>query len=406
MTVSLFFGVLPLNDGLKASYPEINCFLSSLRNIAFFLLGCPMPGLTTKHTNVVFLKTHKTASSTMQSLLFRFVERHNLTMAFPKRSCGLQFCYSSFFSPDFVHPDTLPANMITSHMRFRKTALQKVMPEDSKYITILREPASMFESLFSYYSSYVQSFKEVPDGSLKTFLDDPLRYYGPNKGYSSYAHNTLTFYLGGENDRPAADVAYAHDFVKEVEKVFSLVMISEYFDESLVLLRHLLSWDLEDIVYLKINARTESSKKKLSPDLVAKIRSWNSIDAYLYDYFNATLWVKLSDLGLDCVAEEVKLLRQAQERLMTTCFGRESPMERPGSQIKDSDLRPWQPSNKVGIVGYVLPENIDQETRALCLRFIMPELCFLFSLGVSLTSLSDWLHITFNRLPALYVEYP
>lgn len=126
----------------------------------------------------------------------------------------------------------------------------------------------------------------------------------------------MTFDLGGENNRPATDVAYAHDFVEEVEKVFSLVMISEYFDESLVLLRNLLSWDLDDILYMKLNAWTETSKKKICPDLVEKICAWNSIDAYLYDYFNATLWVKLSDLGLDCVAKEVQLLCQAQERLI------------------------------------------------------------------------------------------
>ncbi|KAM4714737.1 galactose-3-O-sulfotransferase 3-like [Anableps anableps] len=290
-------------------------------------------------------------------------QRHNLTIAFPKPSCGLQFCYPSFFSSDFVHPKTLPANMITSHMRFKKTALQSIMPKDTKYTTIIREPASMFESLFIYYNLYVPSFKRVPNGSLESFLDDPLHYYKPEEGYSNFAHNTLTFDLGGDKDRPATDVAYAHDFVEEVDKVFSLVMISEYFDESLVLLRHLLSWDLEDILYIKLNARTESSKKKLSPDLSAKIRAWNSIDAYLYDYFNASLWVKLSELGLDCVEKEVQLLRQAQERLMTSCFGRKRPMERPGSKIEEEDLRPWQPNEKVGIIGYVLPENIDQETR-------------------------------------------
>lgn len=345
-------------------------------NTSEIFLGCSTSNTKPKHTNIVFLKTHKTASSTMQSLLFRFAERHNLTIAFPKPSCDLQFCYPSFFSSEFVHPDTLPANLITSHMRFRKSALQSIMPKDTKYITIIREPASMFESLFIYCSPHVQSFKKVPNGSLKAFLDDPLRYYDPKDEHSIYAHNTLTFDLGGDNDRPATDVAYAHDFVAEMEKVFSLVMITEYFDESLVLLRHLLSWDLEDIRYIKLNARTESSKKKLSPDVDAKTRAWNTIDAYIYDYFNASLWVKLSELGLDCVEEEVQLLQQAQKRLIKRCFGSERPIERPGSMIKDKALRPWQPSQKIGIVGYELPENIDQETREHCLKFLMPEVSY------------------------------
>ncbi|XP_013881504.1 galactose-3-O-sulfotransferase 3, partial [Austrofundulus limnaeus] len=110
--------------------------------------------LAHKHTNVAFLKTHKTASSTLQNILFRFAEHNNLTMALPRSNCAPLFCYPKVFSSHFVHPVTLRANMITSHMRFNKTALQRLMPYDTKYITILREPASMFESLFTYYSRH------------------------------------------------------------------------------------------------------------------------------------------------------------------------------------------------------------------------------------------------------------
>lgn len=34
-------------------------------------------------TNIMFLKTHKTASSTVLNILFRFAERHNLSVALP-----------------------------------------------------------------------------------------------------------------------------------------------------------------------------------------------------------------------------------------------------------------------------------------------------------------------------------
>ncbi|XP_072232881.1 galactose-3-O-sulfotransferase 3 isoform X2 [Leuresthes tenuis] len=347
-----------------------------------FPLGCPTlhshraPGLKPKHTNIVFLKTHKTASTTTQNLLFRFAESNNLTVALPVQTCSHQFCYPLTFTSQFVHPHTLPANMITNHMRFNKTALKHLMPNDTIYITILREPSSMFESLFTYYSNHCQSFKRVPNGSLEAFLEEPSRYYRPEEKESMYARNTLTFDLGGDKDRPATDALYAQAFTAEVEQVFSLVMISEYFDESLVLLRHLLSWDLDDILYVKLNMRTASSKKSLTQGLPAKIRAWNSIDAYLYDHFNATLWRKLSALGLACVAREVKLLRQSQEKLMRSCFGGQIPLLRSAAEIKNKDLRPWQPSDKVDIVGYDLPVNISHEAQELCLKYIMPEISY------------------------------
>ncbi|XP_026169007.1 galactose-3-O-sulfotransferase 3 [Mastacembelus armatus] len=355
-----------------------------------FYLGCPAlrshpaPGLKPKHTNVAFLKTHKTASTTMQNVLFRFAERNRLMVALPVQACSHQFCYPRPFTTRFVHPHTVPPNIITSHMRFNKTELRHLMPNDTIYITILREPGSMFESLFTYYNKHCESFKRVPNGSLEAFLEDPRRYYQPDEEDSMYAHNTLTFDLGGDKDRSPKDVAYAQTFVAEVERVFSLVMIAEYFDESLVLLRHLLSWDLDDILYVKLNMRTPSSKRSLTPGLPAKIRAWNSLDARLYDHFNASLWRQLSALGLTCVAREVRLLQQAQERLMRSCFGEQLPLLRSATQIKNKDFRPWQPSGEVDIVGYDFPVNISRgfssQAQELCVKLIIPEVQYTRSL--------------------------
>ncbi|KAM3590468.1 uncharacterized protein V6R79_010348 [Siganus canaliculatus] len=348
-----------------------------------FYLGCqslrshPAPGLKPKHTNVAFLKTHKTASTTMQNLLFRFAERHNITVALPVQTCGHQFCYPRSFNSYFVHPHTLPPNIITSHLRFNKAELKRLMPNNTIYVTILREPASMFESLFTYYNQYCQSFRRVPRSSLEAFIERPWRYYRPDEKDSMYARNTLTFDLGGDKDRPASDEEYAEAFLADVDKVFSLVMIAEYFDESLVLLRHLLSWDLEDILYFKLNMRKPGSKQSLTPELSAKIRAWNSLDTRLYEHFNASLWRQLSALGLACVAREVRLLRQAQERLMRSCFAGHIPLLRSAAQIKNKELRPWQPSAKVDIVGYDLPVNLSRgvssQAQELCLKLILPE---------------------------------
>ena len=183
------------------------------------------------------------------------------------------------------------------------------MPNNPAYITILREPGSMFESLFAYFQTVCKSFKSVPNRSLEAFLEDPWRYYRP--GDKLPARNSLTFDLGGDKDRPVTDAAYVRDFVAAVDRSFSLVMIAEHFDESLVLLRRLLSWDVDDVLYVKLNMRADDVKRSLAPELRDKVRAWNSLDAQLYDHFNASLWRKLEDLGPACVAREVQLLRQA-----------------------------------------------------------------------------------------------
>ncbi|XP_051921452.1 galactose-3-O-sulfotransferase 3 [Hippocampus zosterae] len=336
----------------------------------------PAAGGKAKRTDVTFLKTHKTAGSTVQNILFRFAERNGLTVALPKQQCGHHFCYPKTFSANFVHPHTLPPNIIGNHLRFDAGELRRVAPPRAVYVTILREPAAMFESLFTYYGQRCQSFRRVPGGSPGAFLERPLRYYRPQDKNSNYARNTLTHDLGGDKDRPAADAAYARAFAARVERVFSLVMIAEHFDESLVLLRRLLSWDADDLVYVKLNVRTAASKRCLSPGLAGKVRAWNWIDAHLYDHFNASLWRQLAAVGSACVARELRLLRAAQERLYRSCFGGRRPLLSSAGEIRNKELRPWQPSARVGILGYDLPGNLSRpfSGRELCLRVVMPEI--------------------------------
>ncbi|XP_068164919.1 galactose-3-O-sulfotransferase 3-like [Antennarius striatus] len=334
----------------------------------------------TKHTNLVFVKTHKTAGSTMQNLLFRFAQHHNLTVALPAEFCDHKFCYPSLFSHTFVRPNTIPPNIMTSHLRFNMKELQLVMPKDTIYITILREPSFMFESLFNYFLNYCDSFRRVPNHSLETFLADPWQYYRPNEEDSVYARNTMTFDLGKDKDHPPTDAAYVQAFLAEMEQAFSLVMITDYFDESLIVLRHLLSWDLDDLLYFKINSRKEESKQTLTPALASKIRDWNALDTQLYDYFNASLWRKIAALGTAFVAKEVRELQQAQENLMRSCFNGEVQI-RSSKEMKNRSLRPWQPVGTAEIMGFDLPLNfshgLSSHVKELCLKIATPELHYL-----------------------------
>lgn len=49
-------------------------------------------------------------------------------------------------------------DIFTHHSRFHAANVRSVMPQDTKRVTILREPASLFESLYNYYH-FQQMFK-------------------------------------------------------------------------------------------------------------------------------------------------------------------------------------------------------------------------------------------------------
>ena len=59
-----------------------------------------------------------------------------------------------------------------------------------------------------------------------------------------------------ENDNTAA----VQSKIKEIEETFDLIMIVEHFDESTVLLKHLLCWEYSDLTSLKLNVHDEKSK--------------------------------------------------------------------------------------------------------------------------------------------------
>ncbi|XP_078064431.1 galactose-3-O-sulfotransferase 3 [Mustelus asterias] len=336
-----------------------------------------------KQTEVVFLKTHKTAGTTVQNILFRFADRHSVRVALPGGVCSYQnhqFCYPRPFSRLFVHPLTRPPSMVASHLRPGLSELRRLAPPNATFITIVREPAAMFESLFAYYGQLSASFRNAPNRSISAFLRRPASYYRPGERFAMFARNSLIFDLGGDPNRDPGDEAYLRGFIRDLESVFSLVMVAEHFDESLVLLRRLLAWEPEDITYVRLNARGQASRTRLTTEEAEQARRWSWLDTGLYRHFNASLWSKLQTLGPQCLQRELGLLRQANRRVARDCFGAAGsgpPPALQASQIQDRELRPWQPGG-VSILGYELPRNLSlpPALAASCLRYITPEVSY------------------------------
>lgn len=74
--------------------------------------------------HIVFLKTHKTASSTILNILYRFGESRNLTFALPlKKHSQLfyPFPFASYFVEGFSSRSIREFHIMCNHMRFRKS---------------------------------------------------------------------------------------------------------------------------------------------------------------------------------------------------------------------------------------------------------------------------------------------
>uniref|UniRef100_A0A3Q4M8J3 Galactose-3-O-sulfotransferase 4 n=1 Tax=Neolamprologus brichardi TaxID=32507 RepID=A0A3Q4M8J3_NEOBR len=340
----------------------------------------PSLGSCQPHTHIMFLKTHKTASSTVLNMLYRFGEERNLRFALP---LGYQLGYPLPFNAHRVKgyrgPRATEFHIMGNHMRFNRPEVEKVMPADTFYFSIIRDPVALAESSFAYYKEVAPAFRKAK--GLGDFVDDPNKYYDPRLRNNHYARNLLWFDFGMDNNANFS-VELAQHGEAMIRQTFRLILVSEYFDQSMILLRHALCWPLDAVVSFSLNARqqkpTGRSQGKMLPNLSLtdhqreKLRQWNALDWYLYKAFNRTFWEDIDKFGRAQMEQEVALLRVRREILGQVCLkDGGKPVE--AYRIRDKNIRPFQ-SGVVKILGYELQPGLDNATRTACLRMIRPEI--------------------------------
>ena len=93
----------------------------------------------------------------------------------------------------------------------------------------------------------------------------------------------------------------------EIETTFGLVMIMEYFEESIVLLKDQLCWHYDDLIYLKLNVQ-KGQKSSLSTKAEEKLRKWLTADQMLYDHFKGLFLQKIKSFGQEKMNTELSKL--------------------------------------------------------------------------------------------------
>lgn len=276
------------------------------------------------------------------------------------------------------------------------------MPADTYYFTIIRDPVALAESSFAYYKEVAPAFRKAK--GLGDFADDPKRYYDPRLRNNHYARNLLWFDFGMDHNANFS-LALAQRGKAMVHQAFKLILVSEYFDQSMILLRHALCWPLDAVVSFSLNARQQKPsgiggisgswmgkaaaaagvggrggrmQAKPPPNLSLteeqreKLRQWNALDWYLYKAFNRTFWEEIDRFGHAQMEQEVALLRIRREDLARVCL-RDGGKPVEAHRIRDKNIRPFQ-SGLVKILGYELRPGLDNATRTACLRMIRPEI--------------------------------
>ncbi|XP_053315480.1 galactose-3-O-sulfotransferase 2-like [Spea bombifrons] len=304
------------------------------------------------------------------NILFRFGEYRNLTFAFPTYQQA-QFFYPSYFQSTYVEGFSKDSkktfHIMCHHLRFQLSEVEKVMDNHTFYFTILRNPVSLMESSFAYYTA-MDIFSKAR--SLEDFINNSSYFYKSTSESSHYAKNLMVYDLGFDHNGPES-AKHFKIMQQTVETMFDLVLISEYFDESLVLLKDALCWTFDDVLSFPLNSRKNTTKVVLSSETQEKIKNWNQYDWQLYVYFNRSFWNRVETFGRQKMQQEVEELRTRRDQMSQVCLQDEVDPD----QMRDKSLTPFQ-AGRARIVGYNLNPNLNKTYQHLCQRLITPELQF------------------------------
>ena len=148
-------------------------------------------------------------------------------------------------------------------MIYNWTSFGKILPKDSVYVGIVREPFSRFQSAIGmWHPKYVMQTSR--DHPITTFAREPLRYE-PEDPRKSWTNNRMAVEYGFPTDLFSGKTQYRqlekiNEYLKRIDGVFDFIIINERFSESLVYMKRILGWRMKDILFV------EHMKKKTKPN--------------------------------------------------------------------------------------------------------------------------------------------
>lgn len=278
-------------------------------------------------TNIGFLKTHKCASSAIQNILLRYGDKHNLHFVMPDHSNyfgggRLPFNAGMVLSSPL---NKLTPNIFAMHTKWDHAEMKKIMPEDTVYLSIVREPTAVFESLF-VYSQFEKKTQMTLEEYVRKVTVDSERLFR----YQGYNQMTWDFGMPLEDMN---NLTAVRELVRQRDEEFGLVLVAERMEESLVLLAKYLCWELTDVLVLKLNSRRDEFKETISEKTREVLRQKLAPDYLLYTHFLARFDQQVEVFGRGRMAAEVARLRELMSLLENTCnFVRKGATELRGRQ--------------------------------------------------------------------------
>lgn len=271
----------------------------------------------------IFIKTHKTGSSTITNLLFRQALRYDLRTVLPLAGRN-RLNWPNQFDCSHIQGDCKPNyDAINLHFIWRPETAQmirRLIPGNVPVFTIVRDPVSHFLSSYNYHPkpAYLHNKTgHVTPWLLQDMVTNWRQYFRPSSDYAAMMDNSMAFDLGilhrRENSqtisRKVIEVRIAHLVAK-----LDFFLVQNYWAESMALLARKFCWDLRTVVWFQLKKQTYVAEHNRVQELAKrgklKERLW--IDQLVFDSINASFWRDYKSY-LPGIEDDVAKLRELTE---------------------------------------------------------------------------------------------
>ncbi|XP_067936876.1 galactose-3-O-sulfotransferase 2-like [Watersipora subatra] len=274
------------------------------------------------------------------------------------------------FDPQKHARDTSKSPDILCFHSVYSPKLAAFMANDTFFLTAVRDPFTQLVSTYVYSNWLICSRKPLSAliskaASNQYVCDTPL-------------HNPTMFDLGYPMNA-MSDLSRVDEYITMLDERFHLVIVVEYFDESLIVLRDMLNWKNHDILYFSKNIRlknmTSLRYKNVTGGVGVDVSDTDDdrkqvyevmqADSRLYFHFKRKLERTIAD-NKEYIEKEVAELKALRDQWTVYCIA----AIKPAAQIKVDMFHPF--GN--GAFGYLLTnEGLKNET---CINLARVELSF------------------------------
>lgn len=290
---------------------------------------------------VAFIKTHRTGSSSIANLLHRLGEEHSMLFLLPGDEHSNALGWPAPFPGASVGKPAHQYDMICNNAVFNVKSMTAFLKPAPFFFTALRRPLDQIESSFEFFKPPCGQKWEDRVNWLEKLHNNPNDPALSNRApallgqfRNSQAHDLGWYERIGSGSHDHDDEAIA-EWIDELEQSLGLVMLTEYFDEGLVLLRRKLNIEVGDLVNLRMKQGV-AIKEQPTAGQAARLRTVTHVDTVLYDHFNQTFWVEWERAGgYPKLSSELHEIRSRSTALAQACSG-DDTTECPWSYRTDS----------------------------------------------------------------------